>query len=128
MYKVYNPNPAGKHVGDCVIRAIAMLTGQDWDTVYMGMVLEGYRLKDMPSSNHVWGQYLKKQGYRRKVLPEECPSCYTVKDFCGEYSHGRYLLATGSHVVAVVDGDYYDTWDSGDENPVYFFEEGEANG
>jgi hypothetical protein len=76
----------------------------------------------MPSSNHVWGQYLKEQGYRRKVLPEECPSCYTVKDFCGEYPHGRYLLATGSHVVAVVDGDYYDTWDSGDENPVYYFE------
>ena len=122
MYKVYNPNPAGKRVGDCVIRAIAMLTGQDWDTVYMGVVMEGYRLKDMPSSNHVWAQYLKEQGYRRKVLPEECPSCYTVRDFCGEYSHGRYLLATGSHVVAVVDGDYYDTWDSGDENPVYYFE------
>ena len=122
MYKVYNPNPAGKRVGDCVIRAIAMLTGQDWDTVYMGVVMEGYRLKDMPSGNHVWGQYLKEQGYRRKVLPEECPSCYTVKDFCGDYSHGRYLLATGSHVVAVVDGDYYDTWDSGDENPMYYFE------
>ena len=122
MYKVYNPNPAGKRVGDCVIRAIAMLTGQDWDTTYMGVVAEGYRLKDMPSGNDVWGQYLKEQGYRRKVLPEECPPCYTVKDFCGEYSHGRYLLATGSHVVAVVDGDYYDTWDSGDENPVYYFE------
>jgi hypothetical protein len=25
-------------------------------------------------------------------------------------------------VVAVVDGDYYDTWDCGDEVPVYYFE------
>ena len=34
---------------------------------------------------------------------------------------GKYLLATGTHVVTVIDGDYYDTWDSGDEIPIYYF-------
>jgi hypothetical protein len=28
------------------------------------------------------------------------------------------MLATGTHVVAVIDGNYYDTWDSGDEVPI----------
>ena len=28
-WEYYNPNPAGKRVGDCVIRAICKATGQD---------------------------------------------------------------------------------------------------
>ena len=29
MFVNYNPNPAGKSVGDCVVRAIAKLTNSD---------------------------------------------------------------------------------------------------
>jgi hypothetical protein len=65
---------------------------------------------------------LKRQGYKQESLPNACPDCYTVSDFCNEHKQGKYLLATGSHVIAVKDGDYYDTWDSGDEIPVYYFE------
>lgn len=128
MYVFYNPNPAGKRVGDCVVRAIAKLTGKDWETAYFSVCMQGMRSHDMPSSNSVWGEYLKRQGYKKRVLPDTCPDCYTVRDFCYEHKYGKYLIATGSHVVAVIDGDYYDSWDSGDEVPVYFFEEGEANG
>ena len=114
-YVFYNPNPRKKLVGDCVIRAISKLTEQGWDDVYLGVVLEGYSLSDMPSANHVWEAYLKEHGYEKRLLPNTCPNCYTVRDFCRDYPHGRYLLATGSHVISVVDGDYYDSWDSGDE-------------
>ena len=80
-------------------------------------------MSDMPSSNHVWGAYLMSKGFERHIIPNTCPDCYTVKDFCEEHPEGTYILATGSHVVAVIDGDYYDTWDSGDEIPIYFWEE-----
>ena len=33
----------------------------------------------------------------------------------------KYLIGTGSHAVAVIDGDYYDSWDSGNEIPAYFW-------
>lgn len=79
-------------------------------------------MKDMPSSNNVWGEYLKQKGFRRAVIPDTCPSCYTVKDFCFDNPSGKFLLATGSHVIAVVNGDYYDTWDSGEEVPIYYWE------
>lgn len=125
MFVYYNPNPTGKRVGDCVIRALAKLTGSDWETAYFGVVAEGLILHDMPSSNHVWGKYLKRHGYKQVTLPDTCPDCYTVKAFCDEHTKGSYLLATGSHVVAVVDGDYYDTWDSGDEIPAYYFVKGD---
>lgn len=120
-YIYFNPNPMGKRVGDCVIRAISKLTGRDWESTYLGIMAAGFELCDMPSSNNVWAAYLKRLGYRRNVIPNTCPNCYTVRDFCLDNPHGIFLLATGSHVVTVVDGDYYDAWDSGDEVPIYYW-------
>ena len=125
MYVQYNPNPYHKRVDDCVIRGIAKVLGKDWNTVYLGVAMQGFTSKNMPSSNAVWGEYLRRNGFRRYAIPNSCPSCYTVADFADEHPKGRYILATGSHVIAVVDGDYYDTWDSGEEVPVYFFERGD---
>lgn len=125
MYKFYNPNPDKKLVGDCVIRAISKLMGTDWESVYLMLAMQGYRLHDMPSANHVWGRFLIEKGFTKGIIPDTCPECCTVKQFCTEHPEGAYLLATGSHVVTVVDGDYFDSWDSGDEVPVYFFERSE---
>lgn len=121
MYKFYNPNPSGKFVGDCVIRAICKIEEKEWDSVYLDICMVGFKKKDMPSDNDIWELYLYNRGYRRGVLPDTCPDCYTVDKFCYEHPKGKYLLATGRHVVAVVDGDYYDAWDSGKEVPVYYW-------
>lgn len=121
MFKYFNPNPENQLVGDCVIRAISMLQEIPWEQAYLKVCSQGYRMFDMPSSNRVWGEYLKHQGYRRFALPDTCPDCYTIKDFCLDHPVGRYLVATGTHVCTVIDGDYYDTWDSGDETPVYYW-------
>lgn len=117
----YNPNPDGNRVGDCTIRAISKLLTQDWNTTYIELCLQGYILKDMPSSNNIWGSYLTSKGYIRQVIPNTCPDCYTVRQFAEENPQGAFLLATGSHVVTVIDGNYYDSWDSGDEIPIYLF-------
>lgn len=120
-YVYYNPNPKGNLVGDCVIRSISKLTNQDWDTTYIDIILQGFAMKDMPSSNAVWAAYLLENGYQRKVIPNTCPDCYTVNDFANEHPQGKYLLAIGTHVVAVEDGNYYDSWDSGNEIPMFYF-------
>ena len=116
-----NPNPIKNLVGDCVIRGISILMDKPWEYTYIEIIVQGYTMYDMPSSNEVWGSYLKSQGYKKRVIPNTCPDCYTIRDFCEDNPYGRYLLATGSHVVAVINGDYYDTWDSGDEVPIYYF-------
>lgn len=120
----YNPNPAGRFVGDCTIRAICKLTDKDWDSVYAGTSFEGFVRKDMPSGNSTWGAYLTRLGYIARSIPDAHLFNYTVKDFCRDHPKGRYLLALDQHVVTVVDGDYYDTWDSGNEMPVYYWMKG----
>lgn len=120
-WQYYNPNPRSNLVGDCVIRALTLACGLCWDRVYLELSSQGYLLKDMPSSNSVWGTYLRHKGFRRYIIPNECPDCYTVSNFCSDYPTGVYVLATGTHVVTVIDGNYYDTWDSGNEVPIYYF-------
>lgn len=121
MFLMYNPNPDGNRVGDCVIRAISTATGLSWEQVYVELSVQGFILKDMPSSNHVWASYLFSKGYVKEPLPSLCPECYTVREFCEDHPEGIYILGTGSHAVAVIDGDWYDTWNSGDEVPVFYF-------
>lgn len=121
MFREFNPNPKQKRVGDCVIRAICAAIDREWDVVYCALLTEGFKLKDMPSANDVWGTFLYDQGFVRGTLENICPSCYTVKDFCDEFDEGTYILALPTHIVTVKNGDYYDTWDSGDEKPIYYW-------
>lgn len=118
MWKQINPNPCGRFVGDCVIRACSILLDQSWERTYLELCATGFFECDMPSSNHVWGVYLEKKGF--DCYPMRSGSIRTVSQ---ELKHGRYLLATGEHVVAVIDGDYYDAWDSGDEYPIFIWKE-----
>lgn len=120
-YIFFNPNPKNNRVGDCTVRALSKLLNQDWNETYLGLCLQGFLLKDMPSSNDIWSRYLIEKGFTRGILPDTCPSCYTIRQFCTDNPKGSFLLATGTHVVAVIDGNYYDSWDSGNEVPIYFF-------
>lgn len=121
MYIQYNANPVNARVGDCVIRAVSKALNQSWEETYIGMMIQGYIMFDMPSANHVWGAYLRHKGFNRSAIPNACPDCYTVKDFCSDHPSGSYVLAVDGHVIAAVNGNYYDTWDSGDEVPLYYF-------
>ncbi len=120
-FLMLNPNPKNARVGDCVIRALSIATRRSWEDIYTALAVYGFMLCDMPSSNAVWGAYLKDQGYERNVVIDTCPDCYTVKDFCRDNPSGTFILGTGTHAVAVVNGNYCDTWDSGDEVPIYYW-------
>lgn len=109
MYSYFNPNPSGRNVGDCTVRAISKATGKDWDETYLILCIQGYLDGDMPSANSVWGHYLRNLGYTRHILPDTCPDCYTVADFAREHPKGTYILALSGHVVCVQDGQLYDS-------------------
>lgn len=123
-HKFYNPNPSRNRVGDCTVRAICKATGQDWNRTYAALCAYGLDCNDMPSANSVWGKYLYEIGYRRHLIEAERFD-YTVEDFCRDHPEGTYILAIGDHVVCVEGGFYWDSWDSGQEIPVYYWTRGD---
>lgn len=125
MYSYYNPNPQGNKVGDCVIRAISKALDMSWEDVYIELTIQGYMMGDLLSSNGVWGNYLKSKGFVREIVPFECPDCYGLLEFANEHPQGTYVVGTGSHAICVQDGVIYDSWNSSNEIPIYFYYKGE---
>ena len=121
MYKYYNPNPAGRSVGDCSIRAISKALDLSWDEAFDLVSDAAKKMADMPSSDSVWGAVLRMHGFYREGLPNTCPDCYTARDFCWDNPIGIYVLGFGGHVATVIDGVLYDSWNSSDEIPQYFW-------
>ena len=116
-----NPNPVGRETGDCVIRAVAIVTDQSWREAYWALCEQGAIIGDLPNNNAVWGTYLRERGGKQFLLPESCPNCITVRAFCERYPEGVYVIGTGDHAIAVIDGDWYDLYDSGSFTPTYFW-------
>lgn len=121
MWIKANPNPAGKEVPDCVIRAVAIALNKPWLEVFDELVSIARNDASMPSDNNVWGHYLYLLGFKPFLLPSSCPVCITINQFTKEYPFGTYIIGTGSHAVAVINGDYYDSWDSGAQVCSYFW-------
>lgn len=122
MYVFCNPNPDGKLTDDCVIRALSIVLDIGWEDVYAKLSVIGLMYHDIMNANYVWAKLLDEYGFRRHVIPDTCPCCYTVKQFVEDHPRGTFLLATGQHVIAIIDGSYYDTFDSGDYVPIYYWQ------
>lgn len=109
------------NVGDCTIRAACAVTGKSWGTVFKELCAVAYEMKDMPSANRVFGAYIAQYGFGKQRLIDQCPDCITVADFAKDHPRGLYILGPHEHVVAVIDGDWWDSWDSGNTVPTYYF-------
>lgn len=119
MWVHYNPNPTGRNVGDCAVRAISKALNTDWEDAYSMITANGYAMGDMPSSDSVWGAVLRQNGFYRKIIPNTCPNCYTARDFAMDNPRGVFVLGFGGHCATVYNGDIYDSWDSSNEIPIY---------
>ena len=119
MWRRYNPNPTGRTVGDCAVRAVAKALDTDWETAYTLMSDAGYAMGDMPSADSVWGAVLRQNGFYRTSIPNSCPDCYTADDFARDNPRGTFVLGFGGHVATIQDGILYDAWNSSQLSPVY---------
>ena len=122
MFIYYNPNPLELMVNDCTIRALCRLENTGWEDVSLELFLQSYILRDVQTSSNVFNSLLKNKGYVRKRIPDTCPDCYTVLDFCKDNPSGKYIVSSQTHVISIIDGDYYDTYDSGKEPIIFYWE------
>lgn len=85
------------------------------------LAANAYAMGDMPSSDSVIGATLRQHNFYRATVPDECPDCYTAEDFCNDHPTGVYVLGFGGHVATVIDGDLYDSWNSLQDTPTYYW-------
>lgn len=114
-YKYYQPNKKDlkDNYGDCVIRALTKITGKEWLEVFEELLPYARELQCMPNGKPVYEQYLKDNGFEYVGISNKKGSKRpTVESFTKDHKEGTYYLIVANHVVASVDGIYYDTWDS----------------
>ena len=124
MWRRFQPNPFNISTSDCTVRSVCAVTGLDWRTAHRILCELSGELGEMPDRNRSWWSFLRAIGFSQFRLIDTCPNCYTVADFARDHPRGRYILGPHEHAVAVIDGDWWDSWDSGDTVPMYYFEEG----
>lgn len=119
----YNANSRNNYVGDCVKRSISFALSMDYDEV--GKELNKIK-RDLGYQQWNIGPVFKKFLSDRGYHFEKAEPGITVDDFCDTHPEGTYLLETGpeklakqgrsNHILCVMDGDVYDSWDSTEES------------
>lgn len=120
-YLYYNPNPHGRRVDDCAVRAVSAALGISWAGAFDLLAERARSMGDMPHSDSVWGAVLRDHGFMRRIIPNTCPDCYTAREFCLDHPRGTFVLAFGGHVATVTGGRLLDSWDSSAEIPMYYY-------
>lgn len=121
MWTRYEPNPVRTGAIDCAVRAISKALDISWEKAYVMLSVNGFLMGDVPNANYVIGSVLRENGFKRKNLPDECPDCFTVADFCERFPQGVYVVFSQEHVATVLDGILFDSWDSSNKIPLYFW-------
>lgn len=121
MYVYFQPNPCGRSVGDCAVRAISAALDMDWEEAFDILASFAKSMCDMPSADQVWGAVLRANDFRKATVPTNCSHCYNMDDFCIDHPKGIFVVGFGNHVATVIDGMLYDSWDSSQETPIYYW-------
>lgn len=112
MYRYYNANPLGRKVNDCTVRAIALATGESWDSTYN--YLSDYAQQEAVMMDNV--VYIDKFLDRNfeKIYTNEKGYNMTVDDVSKRWYRGTYLITMKNHITCCIDGIIYDTFNPSD--------------
>lgn len=114
MWIKTNPNPCGRAVGDCSVRAVSVALGISWEEAFDLLADAAYKMCDMPSSNGVIGAILRMNDFYMFPVSEMC----TIAKYVRDHPYGiKVLFTTGQvgHVVTAIEENVYDAWDSTNE-------------
>ena len=115
-FKYYQPNQKDlkDEYGDCVIRALTKATGKEWLEVFKDLIPYAMEMQCIPNCRPCYEKYLADEGFTYKGISNaKGTKRPTVQSFTKEHKEGIYVLRVANHLVAVAEGYYWDTWDSG---------------
>lgn len=112
-FKYHNENPKDNRTGDCVVRAIATLTGQSWDKVLTDLMVYALKYKMMPNDVKCYDKYLSDLGYKKQKQPRKDDNKkFTGKEFVEIFKGECVAHIGGHHIVCIKKHKVHDIWDS----------------
>lgn len=127
-YVYYQPNKKDlkDKVGDCQIRALAKVLDKSWVEVFdlITPICREQQVMDIFSCDlNKTKEAMARLGFKYTGVSNKKGSKRpTVDTFAKEHKTGKYIASVAHHVVAVVDGRYFDTWDSGWKSMYGYYE------
>ena len=121
-FTYYNANPKNKITADCIMRAISLATGIEYNKVVMDLA----ELQCKTGEADPYPKYLASLGWIKHAQPRKYDNTkFTGKEFCKfiqkhdvdnpNYPLNRVIAHIGGHhIVAIIGGKVHDIWDSTD--------------
>lgn len=120
MFKFTNPHPQGKRVSDCVKRACCLASGINYHDI--AIMLNRFKKESGCSkfnNSDNWKPFVEEVLLGKKDSDDMRFAFYghryTVDDYARYWDQETAILRCSKHLVCCKDGDYLDTWDSGDK-------------
>jgi hypothetical protein len=107
-YQYYNRNPDGRHLEDCVCRAISTATGLNYEAVN--------NLLSLTASCYMCEKLCVCCYYNllENILCYKRYTCYngeTVEDIAKKHCREKVLIRIDAHLTSSIKGTIYDIWD-----------------
>lgn len=115
-WKKYNPNPKSRNIGDCTLRSYCAAFDIEWDKAFD---VASKIAKDNASMIQYVSDKVLTEHFGCTIDEEynkvKAKDRITVNNFAMTHPYGTYVLHVRQHQVTVKNGEYWDSWDSGDK-------------
>lgn len=127
----YNANSRNRNTSDCVKRSLSLAYGLDYDDVGKELnIIKNHYGYDRWNIKPVFDKFIANHSFsgRRDARSAGLNEDVTVAEFSELFSEGTYLLLVGkaygkfSHMVCIINGDIYDSWDCSNYIVNYIYE------
>lgn len=128
----FNPNPKNRNIGDCTLRAYCAAFDIEWDDAFdiaSEIAKENSSMIEYISDKVITEHFNCEQDpdYNKKKI--KAKDRITVNEYAISHPYGTYICMVRKHAVTIRDGEYWDSWDSGDKkiDTVYIVKKPENN-
>lgn len=117
-YEYTNMNPRNRISEDCVIRAVALITGQSWEQTIRELTELGIKHSYVCNDSKLFPIYLKQKGFECMNEPRDgYNKKMTITEFLRVHpDYTDFICVAGSHhVTCVKDRKVRDIWNSSNQ-------------
>lgn len=118
----YNANPKNWNTNDCVIRAIAVATQQDWLTTFDKLYEIARKKCRMLNSRETYNRYLKEKGFEKmKQEKNGFGKSINIHELINRYPDSILVISCRNHLTVAIKGILIDTWNAGYQTSGVFY-------